>query len=122
MTDGVLLNVSLPTVVELGQSITIKATIENMNATTISSLSGNVTIKDAQGNTYLEDPIVPFQAGSVSITQGNEISFSFLWNTSYSYGGNTPTPGTYTAKVTVNFVGLQPITSVESTVMLTVTA
>jgi cytoskeletal protein RodZ len=119
-TDGVILNVTLPTTVTLGQSIKINATIENTNATTISSLSGNVTITDAQGTVFFESNVVPFQAGSVKLAQGLHVSFTFLWNTSYAYAGNTPKAGTYTAKVIVNFVGLHD-NRVESLVTFTVT-
>ena len=104
----------LPTSVTVGDSMCIKATLENDNQTTISSLSGNMTITDAQGNVVFQNTLVPFEAGSLQLTSGNQLSFQFLWNTTYSYHGVTPQAGAYTVHIVVQFDRVQPMTYIES--------
>ena len=99
----------------------IKATLVNGNVTTISSLSGNVTIRDSKGGALFSDAVVPFEAGSVELSTGHEISFQFLWNTTASYLGLTAKPGVYTATVILQFDGMQPMTYIESNVNFTLT-
>lgn len=121
-TNGLTLQTYVGSNVTIGDVMCIKTTIENDNQTTISSLSGSVTITNSQGQTVFEDSLVPFQAGSVTLAAGHQISFQYGWNTTYTYNGVTPQPGPYTMKVVVQFVGLQPTTYIESDVSFTLSA
>jgi hypothetical protein len=118
-TDGLTIQTFLPPSVTMGDSACIKAILSSDNQTTISSLSGNITITDAQGDVVFQSALVPFEAGSLELADGNQLSFQFLWNTSATYGGMTPQPGLYTVMVMVQFDGLQPLTHVESDSCLT---
>jgi hypothetical protein len=119
-TDGLTLDTYLPPTFPIGGSMNITAVLLNHNETTISSLSGNVSITDAQGRILFRTALVPFQAGSVKLASGDHITFQFLWNTTMPYLGVTPAPGVYTAKIVVQFRGMQPMTFMESSVNFTV--
>jgi hypothetical protein len=121
-TNGLLLRTYLQTNVTIGNQMCVQAVLENDNATTISSLSGNITVTDSQGGIAFQSTLTPFQAGSVKITTGSQLSFQFLWNTSNAYEGMTPQPGTYSVQVIVQFIGLRPVNYIESQVNCTLSA
>jgi ribosomal protein S11 len=100
----------------------IQATLENDNLTTISSVSGNITITNSQGQVAFQSTLTPFQAGSVKISTGSQLSFEFMWNTTNAYEGTTPQPGEYSVQVIVQFYGLSPMTYIESQVNCTLSA
>jgi hypothetical protein len=118
-TDGLTIQTFLPASITMGDSACIKAILSSNDQTTISSLSGNITITNAQGDVVFQSALVPFEAGSLELADGNQLSFQFLWNTSVTYEGMTPQPGLYTVVVMVQFDGLQPLTHVESDSCLT---
>ena len=112
----------LPTNVTIGSQMCIQATLENDNLTTISSLSGNITVTDSQGQVAFQSTLTPFQAGSVKIPTGSQVSFEFMWNTTNAYEGATPQPGEYSVQIIVQFYGLSPMTYIESEVNCTLSA
>jgi hypothetical protein len=115
-TDGVTLGTYLPPAVHLGDSMSIMTIVENDNHTIISSIAGNITIKDSQGKVVFQSTLVPFQAGSVTLVNGSQLTFQYLWNTALPYQGVIPKPGVYTATVVTQFYGMQPLTYLKSNV------
>jgi hypothetical protein len=111
-TEDLTLSAYMPTNITLGDSMCIKVTFENDNQTAISSVAGNITITDSQGKVVFQSTLVPFQAGSVTLVNGSQLTFQYLWNTSLPYKGMTPQPGFYTVQVAVQFYGMQPLTYV----------
>lgn len=110
-TDGLALQTrfSPSSTPSVGQEVKITAVLENNNqTTTISSINGNITITAQNGSVVYSSSLVPFQAGSLKLTSGQQISFQFLWNTSENYSGVLSEPGVYNVKVIVQFTGMQP--------------
>lgn len=118
-TDGLTIRTFLPPSITMGDSTCIKAILSSDNQATVTSLSGNITITDAQGDVVFQSALVPFEAGSLELADGNQLSFQFLWNSSATYEGITPEPGLYTVMVMIQFDGLQPLNHVESDSCLT---
>ncbi len=110
-TDGLALQMrfSPSSTPSVGQEVKITAVLENNNqTTTISSINGNITITAQNGSVVYSSSLVPFQAGSLKLTSGQQISFQFLWNTSENYSGVLSEPGVYNVKVIVQFTAMQP--------------
>jgi hypothetical protein len=121
-TNGLFLRTYLPTNVTIGNQMCIQAILENDNLTTISSVSGNITVTNSQGQVAFQSTLTPFQAGSVKISTGSQLSFEFMWNTTNAYEGTTPQPGEYSVQAIVQFYGLSPMTYIESQVNCTLSA
>jgi hypothetical protein len=83
----------IPTSANVGDSLCIKAVLQNNSQTTLSSISGTITVSNQDGKVVYETQLVPFEAGSMKLTYGNQLSFQFLWNTTQSYQGVTPQAG-----------------------------
>jgi hypothetical protein len=95
--------------------------LSSNNQTTITSLSGSIKITDAQGDVVFQSALVPFEAGSLQLADGSQLSFQFLWNTTTSYLGVTAQPGICTVTVILQFDGMQPLTYIESSANFTLT-
>jgi hypothetical protein len=52
----------------------------------------------------------------VTLVNGSQLTFQYLWNTALPYQGLTPKPGVYTATVVTQFYGMQPLTYLKSNV------
>ena len=81
LNEGLSLKSYFPPTAKAGQTICIYTLLQNDNASTISSISGNVTITNATGAIVFQNTLVPFEAGSVRLPLGQALSFSYLWNT-----------------------------------------
>ena len=103
-SQGLALSVYLPASPKQGAQFCIYALLQNGNQSTISSLSGNVTVVGSSGAAIWEDNLVPFEAGSQVIPPGGTLDFTFLWNTSQPYRGAVPQPGTYSVDIIVQYV------------------
>jgi peptidoglycan DL-endopeptidase CwlO len=120
-TDGLTIRTFLPSSITIGDSACIKAILSSNNQTTITSLSGSIKITDAQGDVVFQSALVPFEAGSLQLADGSQLSFQFLWNTTTSYLGVTAQPGICTVTVILQFDGMQPLTYIESSANFTLT-
>lgn len=120
-TEGLTLQTQIAQSASLGDTLCIATTIQNDNQTTISSITGSITVVDQNGDTVFSSSLVPFQAGSVSLTTGQQITFQFTWNTTEDYQGVVPAAGTYTVEVLVHFIGMQPLTELGTTTSVRLT-
>lgn len=118
-SEGLNLQTYLSSSVKMGDSDCIKAVLTNDNQTAISSISGSLTITNLEGKVVFESSLVPFEAGSLKLSEGNHLSFQFLWNTTETYQGTTPQGGTYLVTVVVQFNGMQSFTRIENSANIT---
>jgi len=114
-TEALSLQAIISTSANVGDSLCVEAVLQNNNQTTVSSISGSITITNQNGQVVYQTQLVPFEAGSLKLTYGNQLSFQFLWNTTQSYRGVTAQAGAYTVNVVVQFDGMQQLTNIECT-------